>query len=85
MNKLRMAVLTRPSVNPVGCNPSGCSHSKERKLAVLEICKKYNLLILEGASGSLTRPVCLAADLPDDPYCQSKRSDHLRTTARHHR
>jgi len=40
---------TKPySVNPTGCNPSGCSHSVEKKLAILKVCKKYELLILEG-------------------------------------
>ncbi|ORX39311.1 pyridoxal phosphate-dependent transferase [Kockovaella imperatae] len=34
-------------VNPIGCNPSGCSHSLERRLEVLKLCKKYGLLILE--------------------------------------
>ncbi|GFZ47143.1 hypothetical protein JCM24511_04886 [Saitozyma sp. JCM 24511] len=32
---------------PTGCNPSGCSASRERKLAVLEVCKKYDILIFE--------------------------------------
>ncbi|RXK35822.1 tryptophan aminotransferase [Tremella mesenterica] len=33
--------------NPTGCNPSGCSASRERKLEVLEVCRKYNLLMIE--------------------------------------
>ncbi|KAL7421057.1 hypothetical protein Q5752_003941 [Cryptotrichosporon argae] len=33
--------------NPVGCNPSGCSASRERKLEVLAVAKKYDLLIFE--------------------------------------
>jgi len=40
----------RPKVvytNPTGCNPSGCSSSRERKLAVLGVCKKYDILIFE--------------------------------------
>ncbi|WWD21180.1 hypothetical protein CI109_105664 [Kwoniella shandongensis] len=40
----------RPRViytSPVGTNPSGCSATKERKLAVLEVCKKYDVLIFE--------------------------------------
>ncbi|KAK4685239.1 tryptophan aminotransferase, partial [Tremellales sp. Uapishka_1] len=40
----------RPKVvysTPTGCNPSGCSASKERKLAVLQVCKKYGLLMFE--------------------------------------
>lgn len=36
------------SCNPVGCNPSGCSATKERKLEILKIAKKYGILILEG-------------------------------------
>lgn len=38
------------SCNPVGCNPSGCSATKERKLEILKIAKKYGILILEGES-----------------------------------
>jgi len=40
----------RPRVvycNPTGCNPSGCSASKQRKLDVLKVAKKYGLIILE--------------------------------------
>lgn len=33
--------------NPVGCNPSGCSASRQRKLDVLAVCKKHNILIIE--------------------------------------
>jgi len=36
------------SCNPVGCNPSGCSATRERKLEILKIAKKYGILILEG-------------------------------------
>ncbi|OCF56309.1 tryptophan aminotransferase [Kwoniella mangroviensis CBS 10435] len=41
----------RPKVlytSPTGSNPSGCSAPRERKLEVLEVCKKYNVLIFEG-------------------------------------
>lgn len=41
----------RPRViysTPVGCNPSGCSASKQRKLDVLNVMKKYDLLMMEG-------------------------------------
>lgn len=38
------------STNPIGCNPSGCSAGRERKLAILEIAKKYDILIIEGVS-----------------------------------
>lgn len=41
----------RPRVlytSPIGSNPSGCSASKERKLEVLKVCKKYDVLIFEG-------------------------------------
>jgi len=38
------------SCNPVGCNPSGCSATRERKLEILKIAKKYGILILEGES-----------------------------------
>jgi len=54
------------SVNPTGCNPSGCSHSLERKLAVLKVCKKYELLIMEGEPRHTTMKISLMAD---DPYC----------------
>ncbi|WWD06909.1 hypothetical protein V865_005006 [Kwoniella europaea PYCC6329] len=40
----------RPRVlytSPTGSNPSGCSAPRERKLEVLEVCKKYNVLIFE--------------------------------------
>ena len=37
------------STNPVGGNPSGCSATVERKLEVLKLCAKYDLLIIEGA------------------------------------
>ncbi|CAK9781634.1 unnamed protein product [Cutaneotrichosporon oleaginosum] len=40
----------RPRViysTPVGCNPSGCSASKQRKLDVLAVMKKYDLLMME--------------------------------------
>ncbi|WWC63874.1 uncharacterized protein I303_106479 [Kwoniella dejecticola CBS 10117] len=40
----------RPRVlytSPVGNNPSGCSAPRERKLEILEVCKKYNVLIFE--------------------------------------
>ncbi|WVO22555.1 hypothetical protein I312_103833 [Cryptococcus bacillisporus CA1280] len=40
----------RPRVlytSPIGSNPSGCSASKERKLEVLKVCKKYDVLIFE--------------------------------------
>nr|XP_019049759.1 tryptophan aminotransferase [Kwoniella bestiolae CBS 10118]OCF28689.1 tryptophan aminotransferase [Kwoniella bestiolae CBS 10118] len=40
----------RPKVlytSPTGSNPSGCSAPRERKLEVLEVCKKYNVLIFE--------------------------------------
>lgn len=33
---------------PVGCNPSGCSSSAQRKLDVLQVMKKHNLLMMEG-------------------------------------
>lgn len=47
---------------PVGCNPSGCSSSKERKKEVLAVMKKYDLLMMEGE-------LCLCCLLtPDDPY-----------------
>lgn len=38
------------STNPIGCNPSGCSASRERKLQILQICKRYDILIIEGTS-----------------------------------
>lgn len=41
------------STNPIGCNPSGCSASRERKLEILEICKRYDILIIEGMHVSL--------------------------------
>ncbi|WVF65403.1 hypothetical protein IAT40_000130 [Kwoniella sp. CBS 6097] len=40
----------RPKVlytSPTGSNPSGCSQPRERKLEVLEVCKKYGVLIFE--------------------------------------
>ncbi|WVQ63748.1 uncharacterized protein L199_001901 [Kwoniella botswanensis] len=40
----------RPRVlytSPTGSNPSGCSAPRERKLEVLEVCKKYNVMIFE--------------------------------------
>ncbi|WWC91053.1 uncharacterized protein L201_005994 [Kwoniella dendrophila CBS 6074] len=40
----------RPRVlytSPTGSNPSGCSAPRERKLEVLEVCKKYNVFIFE--------------------------------------
>ncbi|WRT69201.1 uncharacterized protein IL334_006185 [Kwoniella shivajii] len=40
----------RPRViytSPIGSNPSGCSASRARKLEVLQVCKKYNVLIFE--------------------------------------
>lgn len=40
----------RPRViysTPVGCNPSGCSSSAQRKLDVLKVMKKYDLLMME--------------------------------------
>ena len=50
------------STNPIGCNPSGCSASRERKLEILEICKRYDVLIIEG------KPPDLSSLTPDDPY-----------------
>lgn len=42
-------VLTEvSSCNPTGCNPSGCSSTKERKLEILRIAKRFGILILEG-------------------------------------
>lgn len=32
---------------PVGCNPSGCSASPQRKLDVLQVMQKHNLLMME--------------------------------------
>lgn len=57
---------------PVGCNPSGCSHSLERKRAVLEVCKKYNLLIMEGEYIILVKCSFRADNdfVTDDPYCE---------------
>lgn len=49
----------RPRViysTPVGCNPSGCSASKQRKLDVLAVMKKYDLLMMEGECAE-TSPV----------------------------
>lgn len=43
-DKLRPRVMY---CNPVGCNPSGCSATRERKLEILKIAKKYGILILE--------------------------------------
>lgn len=43
------------SCNPTGCNPSGCSSTKERKLEILKIAKRFGILILEGVLISLTR------------------------------
>ncbi|KAL1407665.1 hypothetical protein Q8F55_007098 [Vanrija albida] len=40
----------RPRViysTPVGCNPSGCSASAQRKRDVLQVMKKYDLLMME--------------------------------------
>ena len=36
------------SLNPIGCNPSGCSHSVQRRMDVLILCRKHGLLIVEG-------------------------------------
>lgn len=33
---------------PVGCNPSGCSSSAQRKLDVLAVMKRHDLLMMEG-------------------------------------
>jgi tryptophan aminotransferase len=54
-------VLIQCSSTPTGCNPSGCSASRERKLAVLEVCKKYDILIFEGES----RARCCSAHFAD--------------------
>ena len=35
------------STVPVGSNPTGCSASKERKLEILRICSKHEILIIE--------------------------------------
>ena len=71
--------LTTSSSCPTGCNPSGCSASKERKLEVLEVCRKYGLLMFEGESRSGVFIVYKASgfceianahlDFADDPYC----------------
>ncbi|CAD6590091.1 MAG: hypothetical protein TREMPRED_005618 [Tremellales sp. Tagirdzhanova-0007] len=75
------AMKKRPKVVyscPTGCNPSGCSASKERKLEVLEVCRKYGLLMFEGESRSGVFIVYKASgfceianahlDFADDPY-----------------
>ena len=74
--------LMRNSSCPTGCNPSGCSASKERKLEVLKVCKKYDLLIFEGElscnpstpdaqPGSAGWPRLTNDPLvSDDPYCR---------------
>lgn len=41
---------------PVGCNPSGCSSSAQRKLDVLQVMKKHDLLMMEGESAELAEP-----------------------------
>jgi tryptophan aminotransferase len=50
------------STNPIGCNPSGCSAGRERKLAILKICKQYDILIIEGEK------LAWMSLNPDDPY-----------------
>lgn len=37
------------SISQFGCNPTGMTASDDRRREVLELARKYNFLILEGA------------------------------------